>query len=90
MYGYCLVHIPTPFSPLFSFLPFSCFLHFLPARGPTRENVTVAILYYALSHLHEGTGKLRKTCADNSRPFTPTIWHLTLDTYRTHALGFQK
>ena len=34
------------------------------------ENVTAAILFYAVSHLHEGTGKLRKTCTD-------TVCHLT-------------
>ena len=34
------------------------------------ENVTAAILSYAVSHLQEGTGKLRKTCAD-------TVGHLT-------------
>ena len=32
--------------------------------------MTAAILSYALSHLQEGTGKLRKTCAD-------TVSHLS-------------
>ena len=31
--------------------------------------MTAAILSYALSHLHEGTGKLRKTCGDTVGPF---------------------
>ena len=48
--------------------PFSFFLsvsRFLPGRGPPLENVTATILSYAVSNLHEGTGKLRKTCADS-------------------------
>ena len=70
LYGYCLLHIPTPFFFSTSFLPVFRFFHFLPARGPSLENVTAAIFSYAVSHLHEGTGKLRKTCAD-------TVGHLT-------------
>ena len=44
-------YIPPPFL-LFSFLPVSSFFYFLPARGPPLENVTAAILSYAVSHLH--------------------------------------
>ena len=33
---------------------------FPPAKGPAFENVTAAILSYSVSHLHKGTGKLRK------------------------------
>ena len=32
--------------------------------------MTAAILSYAVSHLHEGTGKLRKTSADTVGHFT--------------------
>ena len=85
LYGYWLLHIPTRFSPFF-FRPVSPFVHFLSARGLPRplENVIAAILPYATSHLHEGTGKLRKICAD-------TVDHLTesvpsLKSLRKHDL----
>ena len=58
------------FTYLHRLFPFSPFFHFLPARGPPLENVTAAILSYAVSHLHEGTGKLRRTCNN-------TVSHLT-------------
>ena len=61
-------------NPLFSlsnFLPFFLLFRFLSARGPRHDNVTAAILSYVVSHLHEGTGKLRKPCADT------VISHLT-------------
>ena len=68
LYGYCILHIPTPASPFF---PFSLssrfpFHYFLPTRAPPPppENVIAAIISYAVSHLHEGTWKLRKTYAD--------------------------
>ena len=63
---------PAPF-PLCSVLPISSFLHFLPTRVPPLENVTAAILSYAVSHLHEDTGKLRKTCADTVGHFTEFV-----------------
>ena len=56
-----------PFSPPSLSYPLS--LPHLPPVTP-HENVTAAILSYAVSHLHEITGKLRKTCAD-------TVGHLT-------------
>ena len=61
---------PHPLFLLFPFFPFPPFFCLLPARGSSLENVTAAILSYAVSHLHEGTEKLRKTCAD-------TVGHLT-------------
>ena len=57
--------------PLFSSFPsLSPVTSFLTARANPHENVTTGILSYAVPHLHEGTGKLRKTCAD-------TVGHLT-------------
>ena len=44
----------------FPFLVSPLFFH----RATFFENVTAAIISYAVSHLHEGTGKLRGTCAD--------------------------
>ena len=66
----------SPFSP--PSLPYPLSLPSLTARVTFRpyrqsyphENVTAAILSYAVSHLHEGTGKLRKT-------FVATVGHLT-------------
>ena len=80
LYGYC-VHSPYPFF-LSSFLPVSAFFNFFPARGPPPsplENVTAAILSYAVSHLHEDTGKLRKTCAD-------TVGHSTASVHSLQSL----
>ena len=51
---------------------------FLTARVTTHENVTAAILSYAVSHLHEGTGKLRKTCADTVGHLTESVPSLTV------------
>ena len=40
--------------------------------------MTAAILSYAVSHLHEGTGKLRKTCADTVGHSTESVPSLTV------------
>ena len=58
LYGYCRIHIPT-FFPFILILFLIPFLLSLLARGPPLENVTAVILSYAVSHLHEGPGKLR-------------------------------
>ena len=42
---------------------------FFPPKPHSPENVTTAILSYAVWHLHEGTGKIRKTCGRYSRLF---------------------
>ena len=64
-------YISPTFFPLSSAFPFLSPCHFLLYRQSyPHENVTAAILSYAVSHLHERTGKLRKTCAD-------TVGHLT-------------
>ena len=39
---------------------------------------TAAILSYAVSHLHEGTGKLQKTCADTVGYLTESVPSLTV------------
>ena len=67
----CLIHIPHlfPFPP--PSLSYPLVISFFTARVTPHENVTAAMLSYAVSHLHEGTGKLRKTCAD-------TVGHLTV------------
>ena len=78
LYGYCLLHITTPVSP-FLLPPGSSFLYCLPAKGPPLKNVTAAILSYAVSHLHEGTGKRRKTCINtvgHSTESVPTVYSL--------------
>ena len=67
---------PPPLS-LFSFLSFRLsfpLFPFLLVRGFPLENVTVPILFYAVLHLHEGTGKLRKTCADTVRLLTRFVF----------------
>ena len=51
---------------------------FLNGRVTPHENVTAAILSYAVSHLHEGTGKLRKTCADIVGHLTESVPSLTV------------
>ena len=53
----CLIHIPHLF-PLSSVFP-----SLSPVTSVLITRVT-AILSDAVSHLHESTGKLRKTCAD--------------------------
>ena len=73
LYGYCLLHIPTP---VFPFLLSSRFP--LPSlssrqRCDALENVNAAILSYAVSYLDEGTVKLRKTCADTVGHFTESV-----------------
>ena len=45
---------------------------------PPWECVTAAILSYAVSHLHEGTGNLRKTCADTVGHLTESVPSLTV------------
>ena len=40
--------------------------------------MTAAILSYAVSHFHEGTGKLRKTCADTVGHLTESVPSLTV------------
>ena len=53
---HCLLYIfppPLHIFPIFIFLPFSSFLRFLHfLTSPSLENMTVAILSYAVSHLH--------------------------------------
>ena len=44
-----------------------------PPPPPPPENMTAAILSYAVSDLHEGTGKLRKICADTVGHFTESV-----------------
>ena len=74
----CLIHIPH-LSPLFSTFPsLSPVTSFFTARVTPHENVTAAILSYAASHLHEGTGKLRKTRADSVCHLTETVPSLTV------------
>ena len=75
-----------PFSP--PSLPYPMSLPSLTVRvtfhpygqsyPPPHENVTAAILSYAVSHLHEGTGKLRKTCADTVGHLTEPVRSLTV------------
>ena len=74
-----LVHIPYLFP---SFPSLSPVTSFLTARVTPHEKVTAAILFYAVSHLHEGTGKLRKTCADTVGhliicPQSSSLWKMT-------------
>ena len=70
----CLIHIPHLFPP-FLRLPF-----FIPLSLPSffHENVTPAILSYVVSHLQEGTRKLRKTCADTVGHLTESVPSLTV------------
>ena len=81
LYGNLPYTSPPPFSP-FILLPFLIACHFLPyrqlssfltARVTPHENVTAAIISYAVSHLHEGTGKLRKTCAGHLTESVPSL-----------------
>ena len=68
LYGNCLIHTFTPFFSLPPFLPFSpSFVHFLPARFFPLRIWPMPMSLNALSHLHEGTGKLRNTWADTVR-----------------------
>ena len=89
LYGNLPYTYPSPFSPSL-LLPFRIPCHFLPLPSelpsiltakvtpPPHENVTAAILSYAVSHLHEGTGKLRKTCADTVGHLTEPVRSLTV------------
>ena len=78
----CPKHIPSPFFPLFSSFPAlspaTSVTSFLIARVTPYENMTAAILNYAVSHLHEGTGKLWKTCADTVCHSTESVPSLTV------------
>ena len=65
-----------PFPP--PSLPYPPVTSFFTARVTTHENVTAAILSYAVSHLHEGTGKLRKICADTVDHLTESVPSLTV------------
>ena len=85
---------PTFFS--FLLLPFLTLCHFhrflphrrsyppsfLTARVTPHENVTAAILSYAVSHLHEGTWKLWKICADTVGFLTESVLSLTVSEKR--------
>ena len=71
LYGNLPYTSPPPFSP-FLLLPF------LTARVTPHENVTAAILSYAVSHLHKGTGKLRKTRAETVGHLTESVPSLTV------------
>ena len=55
----------NPSIPL-SFIPFFSFTFFPPEFSPLRMGPTAVILSYAVSHLHEDTGKLRKIYDDTS------------------------
>ena len=67
------LYISSTFFPLSSAVA-----SFFTARVTPHENVTAAILSYALSHLHEGTGKLRKTYADIFGHLTESVPSLTV------------
>ena len=80
------LYLSPTFFPLFSSFPSlspeTSFFYrqspsFLTARVTPHENVTAAILSYAVSHLHEGTEKLRKTCADTVGHLTESVPSLT-------------
>ena len=78
----CLIHFLHLFPLSFPFPFLSLVTSFFTARVIPHENMTAAILSYALSHLHEGTGKLRKTCADTIDHLTVcsqsnTVWKMT-------------
>ena len=62
---------------------------FLTARVTPHENVTAAILSYAVSHLHEGTGKLRKTCADTVGHLTESVPSLPVSEKMTSRSAFR-
>ena len=74
----CLIHIPHLF-PVSSAVPsLSPVTSFFTARVTPHENVIAAVLSYAVSHLHEGTGKLWKTCADAVGHLTESVPSLTV------------
>ena len=57
----CLIHIRHLFPVSSDFPSLSAVTSFFTTRVTPRENVTEAILSYAVLHLPEFTGKLRKT-----------------------------
>ena len=76
LYGFCLFHIPTPIFPIPLFFPFPLSFTVFPPEPPPPsplENVTAVIHSYAVLHLHESTGKLRKTCTDSVSYFTASV-----------------
>ena len=75
LYGYLPYTYPAPFSP---FPPPSLFYPLLSLPSFFHENVTAAILSYVVSHLQEGTRKLRKTCADTVGHLTESVPSLTV------------
>ena len=85
MYG--LLHILTLFSPFLSFFPFLS-LSFRQSPPPPLENVTSTILSYAVSHLHDGRGKLQKICADTVCPFNRI--HTTVSVYGRQSTVSEK
>ena len=59
------MHTYTPFFFFPLAIPFFPFIfRFFPARATPLENVTADIRSYTVSHLHEGTRKLRKSRTD--------------------------
>ena len=74
----CLIHLSHLFPLFMSFPSLSPVTSFLTGRVTPHENVTAAILSYVVSHLHEGTGKLRKTCADTVGHLTESVPSLTV------------
>ena len=74
-----IIHISDLF-PLSSppSLPYPLSLPALPPELPPMKMWTAAILSYAVSHLHESTGKLRKTCADTVDHSTESVPSLTV------------
>ena len=69
---------PPPFflTPLY--------LSFFPPVS-TFETVTIAILSYAVLYLHEGTGKLWKTCADTVGDLTKSVSNLVSEKMTFHS-----
>ena len=64
------LHPHFPFPPFFPF-PFS--FTFFPPEVPPWECYRSHSLLSAVSHLHDGTGKLWKTCADTVSHFTESV-----------------
>ena len=70
--SFCFIHIPNPLFFL-SFL----FLSLPPRqRFPPWECDRSNSFLYTVSHLHEGTGKLRKTCANKVGYLTESVSNL--------------
>ena len=73
------LYISPSFSPFLRrpfLIPCHYFLLYRQSYPPW-ECETAAILSYAVSHLHEGTGKLRKTCTDTVGHLTESVPSLT-------------